>query len=47
MNLRLQIDDKEKSRDIAESYFLLGNVYSYNGKPGWELPALDCYKNAL
>ena len=41
------MENHEKSRDIAESYFLTGNVHMYNYGTGCELAATKCYMKAL
>jgi hypothetical protein len=45
--LRLQSENPETSRDVAETYFVLGNVTLYNYKEGKEEEALKYYLQAL
>ena len=40
-------EDLDKSRDIAESYFVLGNVYLYHAEHNFEELALKNFANAL
>ncbi|CAK88713.1 unnamed protein product (macronuclear) [Paramecium tetraurelia] len=47
LQLRLQCENQEISRDIAETYFFLGNVTLYNYKEGKEEEALGFYLKAL
>jgi hypothetical protein len=47
LELRLQVEDLEKSRDVAESYFLIGNTELYNNAPDCDVKAMKCYKSAL
>lgn len=47
LELRLKCEDTEKSRDIAESYFVLGNVYLYIAENNYEELALKSFANAL
>ncbi|CAD8100636.1 unnamed protein product [Paramecium sonneborni] len=47
LQLRLQCENPEISRDIAETYFFLGNVTLYNYKEGKEEEALTFYLKAL
>lgn len=34
LELRLAVEDVEKSRDVAESYYLIGTIHDYNYQPG-------------
>lgn len=43
----MQCENLEISRDIAETYFFLGNVTLYNYKEGKEEEALGHYLKAL
>jgi len=45
--LRLQSENPEISRDIAETYFLLGNFTLSNDKEGKEKEALSFFLKAL